>query len=56
MDESKHVLEVRQDPEPDCSPPSHEELAEWKKVGLLPPGKGGRETTVRARAEMRIIE
>ena len=53
-DECRHVLEVRQEQEPDCSPPSQDELKEWAKIGLLPPGKGGRAITVRARSEMRI--
>lgn len=31
-------------------PPTHEELQQWSMVGLLPPGRGGRQRTIRPRA------
>eukprot|EP00435_Cladocopium_sp_Y103_P021048 s926_g5.t1 len=34
--------------------PTEEELAVWKQYGLLPPGKGGREKTLRNQGELHI--
>jgi len=48
------VLELRQEQEPDLSTPSLQELEEWKQIGLLPPGKGGRAVTVRDCGEMKL--
>lgn len=54
QEELKHVLELRQEQEPDLSTPSLQELEEWKQIGLLPPGKGGRAVTVRDCGEMKL--
>ena len=48
------MLELRQEQEPDLSTPSLQELEEWKQIGLLPPGKGGRAVTVRDCGEMKL--
>lgn len=34
-----------------CGPPSADELSHWASVGLLPPGRGGRQRTQRPRAQ-----
>ena len=34
--------------------PNHEELAQWAQLGMLPPGQGGREKTVRRQSDFAI--
>eukprot|EP00435_Cladocopium_sp_Y103_P046691 s371_g13.t1 len=34
--------------------PSEEELQEWAKLGMLPPGQGGREVTVRKQTDLQM--
>jgi hypothetical protein len=48
------VLALRQEEEADHSQPNESELEDWRQIGLLPPGKGGRETIARTLMDMKV--
>ena len=52
--EMKDILLVKEDFINDGSDPTEEELSLWAQLGMLPPGKGGRQIITRKRDEMTI--
>ena len=54
-EELKDVLQRRVDTLEPSDPPSSSDLLTWGQLGLLPPGQGGRDKTVRKDKELKLL-